>query len=173
MTRVLLAVDSEMLRPRLHEILSEITGVEIVHDVTDIQGIEDEILQFKPDVVILSLLKLSQTSIRLASLLRGKNPTLPLIALTGPFTSCDETLWKKEGVDHAFNITNGAKALIDYVTICIVPKTATGLSQLHHLKTDSRISPTGNANLALPDRNSQSQSKYNLHESESKSTETR
>ncbi|MFZ1081979.1 MAG: hypothetical protein WAO19_08635 [Candidatus Kryptoniota bacterium] len=115
MIRILVAVDFEVLRPRLRAILSEISGVETVHDVANVQHVANEVREFKPDIVILSLLKLSHSSTRLASLLRAENPDLPLIALISPFTNRDEATWQKVGVDRTFNITSGHKLLIDYI----------------------------------------------------------
>lgn len=116
MTRILLAVDSGILRPRLISIISEIPGVQTICDVENTKQVVEEVRCFKPDVVLLSLLKLSQSSTRLASLLRAENPHLPLIALTGPFTTRDESGWQKVGGDCVFDVTLGHKMLVDYIS---------------------------------------------------------
>ncbi len=138
MIRILLAVDSEDLRPRLKAILTEITGVETVHDVANLQYVANEVSEFKPDIVILSLLKLCQSSTRLASFLRAENPNLPIIALTGPFTVRDEISWKKGGVDRAFNINLGLELLIDYVSAFVDAETKSGQVNMKDSQSQSK-----------------------------------
>ncbi len=163
MTRILLAVDSEILRPPLQEILSELPGVEAVHDVADLDRVEAEVREFKPDIVILSLIKLGQTSIRLAPLLRAENPNLLLVALAGPFTFRDEAAWHSEGIDCALNIGMGDKKLIDYVSNYIAFNSANDQIPAEHTGSVSRGSFAGSINRSLLDGSGQSQSTKSFH----------
>ena len=160
MIRILLAVDSEVLRPRLLTILSETPGVQTVHNVADMHQVASEVREFKPDIVILSLLKLSQSSTnRLASLLRAENPHVSLVALTGPFTNRDETVRQEGGGDCAFNVTLGPKQLVNYISSFVTAEAAvTGTST--HCKSHRA-------------KSTQSKRKGILHESENKTKETR
>ena len=122
MKRALLAVDSEMLRPRLHTILNEIAGVETVHDVSDVRLVAKEVHDFEPDVVVLSLLEPDHSSTRLASILRAENPKLILIALTGPFTDIEDAAWHNAGFNCVFDITIGPNQLVDYISTFVSGK---------------------------------------------------
>ena len=113
--KILLACDSNMIRTRIETTINEVSDAEVIGMVTDTNGTIDEVERARPDVVVISFLKLSQSPLRLASILRDKNPDIVLIALASATSPYSEDAWRRAGCDYVFSKT----VKVDSLTSCL------------------------------------------------------
>lgn len=84
--RLFIADDSQILRSRLFEMISEIEGVKIVGEAESVPAAVGGIEKLRPDVVILDIRMPGGDVIEvLGSLKKGKNPPLVIIFTNYPY----------------------------------------------------------------------------------------
>lgn len=117
MTRIFLAADSDILRPRLRMIIAEIPHIQIVGDLSDAQQIGLAPKLRNADILIVFFPKLGLSAMRLVSAARSANPGAILIALTTGFHDVDEDEWKTAGATYTFNLTTQLQQFIDCLSM--------------------------------------------------------
>ncbi len=116
MMRILLATDSEIMRPKLRAIISEIPNVECVSDVADEVNVVCEVLSTCPDVVVVVLPKFGRLGTGVVPVIRRINPDVIIVVLTLPFNSAGEEVWKEAGATFVFSLTTQLNQFIDCLT---------------------------------------------------------
>ena len=82
MLKVYVVDDSELVRERLIDIVSEIEGVKVVGETGDLQGAEAFIPQLRPDAVILDIRLPDGNGITLLRHMKRERPAVTVIVLT-------------------------------------------------------------------------------------------
>ncbi len=113
--RLIIAEDSEILRERLVEILSEIDGVDIVSEESDASRVLESVERFEPDLVILDIQFPEGNGILiLEAIKKRQNP--PIIIM---FTNYPYLQYRKRcmdaGADYFFYKTTEFEKLIEVI----------------------------------------------------------
>ena len=82
MLKVYVVDDSELVRERLIDMVSEIEGVEVVGGAGDLRGAEASIRQLRPDAVILDIRLPDGSGITLLRHMKRERPAATVIVLT-------------------------------------------------------------------------------------------
>src|SRR5512136_2675152 len=82
MLKVYVVDDSELVRERLIDMVSEIEGVEVVGETGDLRGAEESIGQLRPDAVILDIRLPDGNGITLLRHMKRERPAATVIVLT-------------------------------------------------------------------------------------------
>jgi len=82
MLKVYVVDDSELVRERLIDMVSEIEGVEVVGGARDLRGAEASIRQLRPDAVILDIRLPDGSGITLLRHMKRERPAATVIVLT-------------------------------------------------------------------------------------------
>lgn len=82
MLRVYVVDDSELVRERLIDMVSEIEGVEVVGETGDVRGAETSIRQLRPDAVILDIRLPGGSGITLLRQMKRERSAATVIVLT-------------------------------------------------------------------------------------------
>jgi DNA-binding NarL/FixJ family response regulator len=82
MLKVYVVDDSELVRERLIDMVSEIEGIEVVGGAGDLRGAEASIRQLRPDAVILDIRLPGGSGITLLRHMKRERPAATVIVLT-------------------------------------------------------------------------------------------
>ena len=100
---VFIVDDSEIVRDRLHAILSEMGSVRIVGKADSPQRATEGILNTNPDVIILDIFLNGGNGITVLKDIRGKNITAKVIVLTNYAEDQYRKKCFEEGADYFFD----------------------------------------------------------------------
>ena len=114
--RIFVADDSEVLRERLVEILSEIEGVEIVGKEGDVDKVVGAVERLNPDIVVLDIRMTGGNGIRVLETI--KKMVLPPVVIM--FTNFPYLQYRKKcidaGADYFFYKSTEFEKLINVIT---------------------------------------------------------
>jgi DNA-binding NarL/FixJ family response regulator len=82
MLKVIIADDSDLVRERLGELISEVPGTEVVGQATDGPEALEALARLEPDVLILDIRMPGGNGIQALRAAKQRHPDLPVIVLT-------------------------------------------------------------------------------------------
>ena len=111
--RILLATDSDILRPRLWTILTEVPQAEMLQDVSEERMIVEAARSTNPDIIIIAFPGLGRSTNRVVPDLRRAKPGAVIIVLTTAFNEVNEGAWREAGATFVFDLTLQLDDFID------------------------------------------------------------
>ena len=127
MMKVLIADDSQVVRERLVDLLSDLTGVELVGQAEDGMQAFELVVRLKPDVAIVDVRMPRRTGLDLLRYV-SKNPHAPrVIILTNYPTPENREKCFELGADYFFDKSSEIEKVVD-----VLKDLQQGISRLRH-----------------------------------------
>ena len=111
--RIFIADDSELLRSRLVEMLSQIKEIEIIGQAKNPPEAIESIIELKPDVLILDILKPGKNGFKVLEAIKKRNLSTKVIVFTNYSYPKYRKRCKDAGADYFFDKLKEFEKLIN------------------------------------------------------------